>query len=86
MSSAGSGPLTIHVTLPEHLQGGQGIAQQLHLVPAQRTNAANGGQYVLTQDQYGNQAPLHVIQIQVIYYSGIESLRIFDFSNYRYRS
>lgn len=64
VSSAGSGPLTIHVTLPEHLQGGQGIPQQLHLVPAQRTNSANGSQFVLTQDQYGNQQPMHVIQIQ----------------------
>lgn len=62
-SSTTNGPLTIHVTLPEHLQGGQGMPQQLHLVPTQR-NASNGGQFLVTQDQYGNQHPLHVIQIQ----------------------
>lgn len=66
-STAGNGPLTIHVTLPEHLQNNQGMPQQLHLVPAQpqRGNSgANGGQFVVTQDQYGNQQQMHVIQIQ----------------------
>lgn len=69
-STATNGPLTIHVTLPEnlHLTGQPGqqvtqIPQQVHLIP-QRSNAGSGGQFIVTQDQYGNQHPMHVIQIQ----------------------
>ncbi|KAI6227174.1 hypothetical protein M3Y95_00698800 [Aphelenchoides besseyi] len=72
VSTTGSGPLTIHVTLPEHMQlAGQGgqqqilvpQQQQLHLVPAGNTTT-NNGQLVLAQDNYGNHQPLHVIRIQ----------------------
>lgn len=69
-STATNGPLTIHVTLPEnlHLTGQPGqqltqVPQQVHLIP-QRNSAAGGGQYIVTQDQFGNQHPMHVIQIQ----------------------
>lgn len=70
-SAASNGPLTIHVTLPEnlHLAGQTGqqpmqqIPQQLHLVPQRNSNAGNG-QFIVTQDQYGNQHPMHIIQIQ----------------------
>ncbi|KAI6243937.1 hypothetical protein M3Y99_00061100 [Aphelenchoides fujianensis] len=72
-STAGSGPFTIHVTLPEHMQlAGQNgqpqilaqvPQQQLHVVPTGSAGGANG-QLVLTQDNYGNHQPMHVIRIQ----------------------
>ncbi|CAD5228692.1 unnamed protein product [Bursaphelenchus okinawaensis] len=61
----GNGPVTIHVTLPENLQGGQQQVLQLPqqiLIPAQ-TGQPN--QFVLANDQgYNNNQPMHVIRIQ----------------------